>query len=429
MKFQKQSFQELRDCLILWLTQSFSSLGSAMTSFALIVWSYQQEGSALSTAMLSVCTYAPYVIMSIFAGALSDRWNKKKIMLWCDALAAFSTVCVLILLLMNRLELWHLYVVNAISGLMNTVQQPASDVTKTLLTPKQHYQRMSGLYSFSSSLTSVLSPVFATVLLTFGGIKTVIAFDLLTFAAAFLSLLFLIRIPNTATEERKKEPLLRAAAEGLSYLKNNRGILDLIFFLAAINLTASIFNAAFPAMVLSKADDTALGTVNAVRGIAMIVGSMIASMLPEPKSRVRMVCNTLLISMSTENFLLAFGKTVPVWCLGEILGWLVIPIMNANLDVIMRSRIPVEVQGRVYASRNTLQFFTIPLGYLLGGWLVDDVFEPLMAMQHPDSLLSSIFGIGKGSGAALLFLMIGFVGVLTCIVFRLDKHIWNLEKQ
>ena len=134
---------DLRNCLIFWLTQSFSSLGSAMTSFALIVWSYQQEGSALSTAMLSVCSYAPYVAMSIFAGAISDRWNKKRILLWCDVFAAFSTVAVLILLSAGRLELWHLYVVNAFSGLMNTVQQPASDVTKTLLTPPKHYQRMS----------------------------------------------------------------------------------------------------------------------------------------------------------------------------------------------------------------------------------------------------------------------------------------------
>lgn len=160
----------------------------------------------------------------------------------------------------------------------------------------------------------------------------------------------------------------------------------------------------------------------------MIVGSLIASALPEPKSRVRMVCNTLLISMSTENFLLAFGKNVPIWCLGEVFGWLVIPIMNANLDVILRTRIPLEMQGRVYACRNTLQFFTIPIGYLLGGWLVDVVFEPLMALQTPDSLLCSIFGTGKGSGAALLFLCIGFTGMLSCIVFRMDQHIWALEK-
>lgn len=79
MKQNKTILYELHDDMILWLTQSFSSLGSSMASFALIVWSYQQEGSALSTALLSVCSYAPYVVMSVFAGALSDRWNKKDV--------------------------------------------------------------------------------------------------------------------------------------------------------------------------------------------------------------------------------------------------------------------------------------------------------------------------------------------------------------
>ena len=60
-------------------------------------------------------------------------------------------------------------------------------------------------------------------------------------------------------------------------------------------------------------------------------------------------------------------------------GWLPIPLMNANLDVLFRTHIPVKMQGRVYAARNSLQFFTIPLEYLLGGALVDIVFEPFMA--------------------------------------------------
>ena len=60
-----------------------------------------------------------------------------------------------------------------------------------------------------------------------------------------------------------------------------------------------------------------------------------------------------------------------MWCLGAVLGWVCIPIMNTNLDVVLRSSIPAAIQGRVYSARNTLQFFTIPLGYFLGGYLVD----------------------------------------------------------
>ncbi len=121
--------------------------------------------------------------------------------------------------------------------------------------------------------------------------------------------------------------------------------------------------------------------VNTCAGLATLVGSVLVSLAPPPRSRVRVICNTLLFSMSTENLVLALGRTPLAWCIGAILGWIFIPVMNANMDALLRSYIPVEVQGRVYSARNTLQFFTIPLGYFLGGLLVDAVLEPLMASQ------------------------------------------------
>ena len=86
------------------------------------------------------------------------------------------------------------------------------------------------------------------------------------------------------------------------------------------------------------------------------------------------------------------------------------------------------MQGRVYSARNTLQFFTIPFGYLCGGVLVDRVFEPFMAAQPMGSLWVTLFGAGKGSGAAFLFLVIGILGALSCLPFRTDKNIWELEE-
>ena len=137
----------LRDFYILWSTQSLSHLGSSITSFALTLWLYEKTGSALGTAALTICTYAPYVIMSIFAGAITDRFDKKKTMLVCDALAALTTVLVFVLYRTNALSGWHLYGINAFSGLMNTVQQPASEVTYTLVISRKYDQKTSGLQS------------------------------------------------------------------------------------------------------------------------------------------------------------------------------------------------------------------------------------------------------------------------------------------
>ena len=421
--------KDMRPITTLWATQLLSTLGSSMTSFALIVWAYQQEGSALSSALLAVCSYAPYVLMSIFAGALCDRWDRTKTLLICDALAACGTLAVAILLHTGGLQLWHLYLINALSGLMNTIQQPAADVTVTLLTPKSRLQRVASMRAFSTALTNILAPALASAMLLGLGMTAVLAFDLATFAAAFVSLAWLIPIPRTEKQD-KGESLLDSAGVGLRYLKQHRGVLYLMLLLAGINLVASMFNATLPAMMLSRngGSEAALATIQTVTGVAMLIGSLIASALPQPKSRVRMIMNALLLSMSTENFCLALGRSLPVWCLGAVLGWIAIPLMNTNMEALLRGYIPVELQGRVWATRNTFQFFTIPIGYLAGGWLVDNVFEPLMAAQPDGSWLRLLFGTGKGTGAAVLFLLLGFAGVIVCMTARHARAIWALEE-
>lgn len=431
MKNYIKTMRETRTFLLLWVTQSFSGLGSAMTAYALVIWSYTQNGSALMTALLMVSSYAPYVLLSIFAGALSDRWNKKAVMLICDFAAALTTVIMLILLKSGSLRIWHLYLINAVNGLMNTVQQPASEVATTKLLPRRYYQRVGGLRYFASSLNSVMTPVIATAVLGIAGIGAVFAFDLLTFAVAFMTLAFGIRIPKDESKAEGKESLLVSSRQGIAYLKQERGIFSLILFLAAINLIASVYNAALPAMLLSRegGGESVLGLVNGVIGATMLVGSVIASLVKPPKSRVKVICNTLLFSMSTENFLLAFGKTPLVWCVGGFLGFIFIPLMNTNLDAIMRLHIPEHMQGRVYSVRNSLQFFTIPIGYFLGGFLVDSVFEPFLERQDRGGILVKVFGDAKGSGAALLFLVIAFAGVGVCLYFRRNKHIRKLSKE
>lgn len=425
----KQEYKTLKPYLLLWSTQTLSTLGSGMTGYALVLWLYLGSGSALKTALLSVCSYAPYVIMSIFAGALSDRWNKKRTILLCDSLAALSTVAVLVLIQTNSLQVWHLYVLNALNGLMNSVQQPASEVVTTLLIPKELYQKTSGLRSLSQSLNSILTPILATILFTCCGISLVIAVDLLTFTFAFFTLWQLIQVPSQPAAQQETKSVLASAWAGLGWLRNNPLILNLILFLACINLVASAYNAALPAMVLSKSigGESVLGLVNTCVGAATLCGSFLVTLLPTPKNRVRNICLCLFLSMSTENFMLAFGSHPIIWCIGAVFGWLLIPMMNANMDVIFRSTIPTNMQGRVYACRNTLQFFTIPVGYLLGGLLVDQIFEPMMATQPQTGILVHLFGAEKGAGASVLFFVMGLTGVLVCIIFSLilKKYNWK----
>lgn len=193
-----------------------------------------------------------------------------------------------------------------------------------------------------------------------------------------------------------------------------------------MNLIASAADATLPAYILPnpKGGASVLGIVTSCAGIAMIIGSLLVSVMPKPKNRIKVIYLTMLFSVIVENIILAFSREPIIWCIAQLIGWFVVPIMSANLDVIMRTTIPVELQGRVYACRNTLQFFTIPIGLLWGGFMVDCVCEPFMSRNQDVAFLRTLFGEGKGSGAALMMFILGVAGWLICSIIgtKLKKY-------
>ena len=101
-------------------------------------------------------------------------------------------------------------------------------------------------------------------------------------------------------------------------------------------------------------------------------------------------------------------------------------------DTITRNMLSRIENGQAKPSMKTLQYLASvlqkPVGYFLGGLLVDQVFEPLMAGKAGDSWLVRCFGMGKGSGAACLFAVLWLAGIGVCLLFRFDKAIWKLEE-
>ena len=128
--------KKMSNYIIFWLSQAVSQLGSSMTSYALIIWSYKQTHSAMSVSIMTFCSYLPYVLISIFAGSFVDKHTKKRILIISDTIAACCSVCVFVLLSFNALEIWHIYIVNATVGFMNAFQSPATSVAIGIMVPK-----------------------------------------------------------------------------------------------------------------------------------------------------------------------------------------------------------------------------------------------------------------------------------------------------
>lgn len=429
---QLYKLNELRNFLILWGSQAVSSFGTALTNFALIIWAYKQKGTVSSITLLSVFSYLPSILFCFLAGSLADRWNKKKIMLISDFIAALGTLTVLILYNTNGLKIEHLYVINFIISFMNAFQSPASYVAVSLITPKEHYIRASGLQAFSNSLVTIITPALATAILAFGGIRIILIIDLITFVIAFTTLLFYIKIPvMSADTDKQKESFFKNCFAGLNFLIEHKPIWKMILFFSFINLLASIAgNSIMPAMVLARTGDNqiALGMVSSSIGIGALVGSILVTVIKPFKSKTKVIFLSCAVSFLLCDILWAIGQNVAIWVFAAFAGNLPLPFLNANLTTIMRTKVPIEMQGRVFSARDTFQYITIPIGLLLGGYLADNIFEPFMLktslLQH---MFSNLVGTGRGAGMAVIYLITGTVGFFVSLLSAKDPTYKSLD--
>ena len=422
-----------KNYILFWLSQSVSQLGSSMTSFALIIWAYKQTNSAMAVSLLTFFSYLPFILVSLFAGSFVDAHRKKPIMLWADSIAAVCSIAVLILLAYGRLEIWHIYIVNTITGLMNAFQSPAAAVSVGMMVPKEKYARVSGLNSFSSSLITVVTPMLAAFVSSFWGLRGVLFIDMATFVFAFTALLLLIKIPESRKpRESKPSGVLRGCKEGFAFLGQHKGLLYLMLSMAMLNFFSRLtYENILPAMILARSggQDTVLGIVSGVLGLGGVLGGLIVSIGRLPRSKVKLIYASAAISFLFGDLLMGLGQSTFVWIVAALAASIPIPFISAGLNVLMYNTIPQEMQGRVFAVRNALQYFTIPLGILLGGALADYVFEPLMANSASPivAFLQRLVGTGAGSGMAVMFLCTSILGSTAGVFWYRSRKIRQLE--
>lgn len=424
----KSIFKGLKNFLILWSSQTVSSLGTAMTEFALIIWVYGKEESASSVTLLTICIFLPTILFRFIAGTVVDNWDKKKIMLIADFVAACGTLLIFILYSASALQVWHLYVINILLSFMNAFQCPASYVATSLLVPKEQYTRVSGLQSFAGSVVSILAPALGSVLLTVGDLSLVLIFDLVSFAIAFLTLLFFIKIPVVERKAAEvKESFVKNCMTGVKFLQEHTPLLHMILFFNVINFLAKIGNDGMLApFVLSRTgnNQNALGMVQTAIALGILSGSIIITLIKPVRNKTRVIFVGCAVTCF-GNVVQSLTFTPLAWSIVAFVSYLSAAILNANLDTVMRTHVPIEMQGRVFSAKDTLQNCTIPLGLFLGGVLADYVFEPFM--ETPSSLQNTLgvfFGYGNGSGMAIMFFLVGIIGTVISLT-RLIKPIYK----
>lgn len=414
---------------VIWSGQFFSLLGTYMSQFALSIWAWQLTGEATALALVALFNFAPAVIMFPVAGALVDRWNRKLVMMISDVASGIATIAVFILLSSGRLEVWHLYVTGAFTGIFQSFQWPAYSASISLIVEKKDYARASGMLSLADSVSNIIAPAAAGILIGLIGVAGVLTIDIVTFLTAVGVLLVLV-IPQPPKTVEKKS-LRSDIFFGFRFITEKRGLLGLQLNFFATNLLMGIgFTLLTPMLMLRTGNDTVItGTVQSAFGIGGVVGGLALSAWGGPKRKIDGVflgmAGSALLGMTT----LGIAQTPVLLMIGAFVTMLFIPTSNGSNQAIWQAKVPPEVQGRVFATRALIATISSPIGMAIAGPLADQVMTPAMA---PGGALSGIFGwlvgTGPGAGIGLLFVFLGLIGTAITLSGYAFKSVRDVEK-
>lgn len=420
-----------RSFLLIWLGQVVSLTGSSMTGFALGVWVFQETGSVTQFALIALSSTLPSIIFSPFAGALVDRWNRRTAMILSDAGSVLCTLAIALLLFNGRLEIWHLYIILAVSSLFNSFQWPAYSSSITLLVPKKQFGRASGMVQIADGIAGIGAPLLAGTLMGLMPVYSIMFIDIITFLFALLTLI-VIRIPQPEISRESREvrgSLLREAAFGWKFITARPGLLGLLLFFASTNFFFSIAQVLFTPMVLSFTTPSTLGMILSTGGFGMLAGSLFMSIWGGPKRKIEGILGFGLLQALLSA---ATGATVNVTFISAMIFLVFFnnPVINACSQAIWQSKTTPDVQGRVFSVRRMIAWGTIPLANLIAGPLADRVFEPWMAV---DGLLAGsigrVLGVGPGRGIGLLFVLLGLFSMSSTLILAFYSPTRQVETE
>lgn len=415
--------------ILIWIGQVLSIIGSNLTGFAMSVWVYQQTGSVTKFSIVVLFTTLPGLVITPLVGTLIDRWDRGWLMIASNVWAACNTLGVAALFFFGRQRIWHICLLAAAFSMSSAVISPAFTASISLLVPKRHLGRASGMMQFGEAAAQIVAPLLGGFLVLTIKIYGVLLIDFITYTIAITTLL-VVGMPSPTTHAREKNPnqsWLREAAFGWTYLIQRPGLFGLLLFLGVTNFTATMSNLLITPMVLSFANVSIYGMLISVMGVGLVAGSVLMSIWGGPRRRV--------YGVFVYGFLLGISQILEglrpqAWLIGTglLIGGLIAPVANGCIIPILQTKTLPEIQGRVFATIRLVSWCAIPVAYLVAGPLADKVFKPLL--YENGSLagsLGKVIGVGPGRGIGLLLIVLGVGTILTTFKAYFHPRLFNIE--
>ena len=425
--------------LIIWLGQFLSIIGSGMTSFVLGIWVYQRQASTGQFSTVVLAASLPGILMGPFAGALVDKWDKRRTMILAVLGQAAATLVLSALFATNRIEsYWQVYPAIILIAVCGAFQWPALSAACAVLVPKEHYSQAGALWQLNQAAVMIASPMIAAALLPIARIEGIVLFDAVTYAFA-LGSLFFVRIPNPAPTTESEDAdarggtaiaFLRQVAEGWRYIRLRPALLQLLAYMLFFNIVLDMVQIVVMPLAVKDGTATRLASIMASSAVGMVVGSVIMAVWSGPRKKIGGV---LLSGTLLGAALAAAGpQQNPVWLAAAFFFFaMCIPSGMSSAGAIWLSKTAHDVLGRVTATTTTMTQLCFPVACVIAPFLTDRVFVPLLV---PDGTLAStvvgaLFGTGPQRGVGLLLTAMGLTTIALSVIAWASPRLRRIEDE
>ena len=392
---------------IIWSGQFFSILTSSLVNFAIIIWISLQTGSAEMLAWAAFAAMLPQTIIGPFSGALIDRWNRKRIMMFADSFIALCTLALAFLFWLDIARIWHIFGVLGLRSIGSAFHMPAMQASVPLLAPTDQLTRIAGVNQIIASVSQIAGPALGAMLITIWDIEYVLLFDVAGALMAVTSLFF-VHIPNPDNEVGRERHILKEMKEGAMIILRNRGLSWVFLYDVSVMFFIIPISVLFPLMTLDYFQGTEFqaGIIEAIWSVGALVGGAIMGAKVYKVNRVALINWMYLLCGIT--FLLS-GLLSPdgfVWfavltAIGGVSG----SVYNSAFTGLIQTKIDPAALGRVFSMFYTVSLIPAMVGLIGIGFLADGLG------------LTASFIL---SGAVIL--ITGIAAFLTPAAMKLDRQ-------
>lgn len=398
--------------MMLWTGELISAVGSGLTSFGLGVYVFRQTGSAGNMALVTLLAFLPTLLLSVPAGVLADRYDRRLLMMLGDGCSALGILYILLSMMQGKTALWQICTGVFISSTFSALLEPSYRATVTDLLTKEEYSKASGMVSLAGSARYLISPALAGALLAVSDIKLLLLIDICTFFPTVFGAA-LLRKEIAVRAATHRIPFRKSLRQGWSTIVGNRGI----FILVAVSSVMTCFMGSFQILaqplILDFADSTTLGIGETVCACGMLISSLFLGIRGISRGYVKVLSISLLLAgLSMVGF--GIWENICVICLFGFLFFAMLPFANNCLDYLVRTNIPDELQGRAWGVIGFLSQIGYVVAYGAAGVAADGIAAGLQ--------------IGVGRGAAAVVMMAGIFLAITALLLYRMKSVRALEE-